>query len=125
MGRFFDGDISGKFWFAVQASNDADFFGVQGIEPNYLEYYFTKDSDRQGINKGIKVCTKKLGKNKEKLDLFFKQHEGYNDKELAKYLKVSKNKTKELLIWYARLELGNKIKECVDEQGDCSFTAEL
>jgi hypothetical protein len=30
MGRYYHGDIEGKFWFAVQSSNDADFFGCEG-----------------------------------------------------------------------------------------------
>ena len=30
MGRYYNGDIEGKFWFAVQSSDDADFFGQQG-----------------------------------------------------------------------------------------------
>lgn len=25
MGRYYNGDIEGKFWFGVQSSNDADF----------------------------------------------------------------------------------------------------
>jgi hypothetical protein len=29
MGRHYYGDIEGKFWFAVQSSYDADFFGVE------------------------------------------------------------------------------------------------
>ena len=36
MGRFYTGDICGKFWFAVQSSNDAEYFGA---EPN-MEYTF-------------------------------------------------------------------------------------
>ena len=43
MGRYYNGDIEGKFMFAVQSSNDADFFGVQGQEA-YLHYYFDKDN---------------------------------------------------------------------------------
>ena len=39
MGRYYNGDIDGKFWFAVQSSNDADFFGVEGT-PRFLDYYF-------------------------------------------------------------------------------------
>jgi hypothetical protein len=27
MGRYYNGDIEGKFWVAVQSSDDADFFG--------------------------------------------------------------------------------------------------
>jgi hypothetical protein len=29
MGRYYHGDIEGKFWFGVQSSYDADFFGVE------------------------------------------------------------------------------------------------
>jgi len=34
-------------------------------------------------------------------------------------------KIKELLTWYARLDLGLKIQKCVKEQGNCSFNAEI
>ena len=30
MGRYYEGDINGKFMFGVQASNAADRFGVEG-----------------------------------------------------------------------------------------------
>ena len=40
MGRYYSGDIDGKFWFATQSSNDADFFGVTGYQPEKLEYDF-------------------------------------------------------------------------------------
>ena len=30
MGRFYSGDISGKFWFSIQNSQDASFFGTIG-----------------------------------------------------------------------------------------------
>ena len=58
MGRYYNGDINGKFWFAVQNSNDANHFGVRGIyflqsdgkklyeEAEYydgLEYYFGEE----------------------------------------------------------------------------------
>ena len=36
MGRYYRGDIEGKFWFAVQQSDDADYFGVEGERPNFL-----------------------------------------------------------------------------------------
>jgi hypothetical protein len=29
MGRYYHGDIEGKFMFGVQSSDDADFFGVK------------------------------------------------------------------------------------------------
>ena len=39
MGRYYSGDIEGKFWFAVQSSDDADNFGVEG-DSAFLNYYF-------------------------------------------------------------------------------------
>ena len=41
MGRYYTGDIEGKFAFGVQASDAADQFGVEGQTPEYLEYYFS------------------------------------------------------------------------------------
>jgi len=39
MGRYYHGDIEGKFMFGIQSSNDADFFGVEGFA-TYLNYGF-------------------------------------------------------------------------------------
>ena len=120
MGRYYSGDIEGKFWFAVQSSDDANFFGVEGCEPNYIEYYFDED-DLPKIKAGIKKCKEALGKNKKKLDKFFKANEGYNDEMLTK---AGFTNVRELLAWYARLILGEKILDCVECNKDCSFTAE-
>ena len=126
MGRYYNGDIEGKFWFGVQSSNDGDFFGSKGEEPNtFLNYHFTKDEHLKDIKKGIKECEKELGTWKEKLDKFFKDNNGYNAKMIEDQLELKEEKSKELLEWYARLELGNQILECVMKQGDCSFEAEL
>ena len=59
MGRYYNGDIEGKFWFAVQSSDDADYFGVQG-EARFLNYYFMTE-DLPKIEAGIKKCKKYLG----------------------------------------------------------------
>lgn len=123
MGRYYNGDIEGKFWFAVQSSNDADFFGVTGCEPSELNYCFEKD-DLPNVEKGIEKCEKELGDYKEKLDNFFKENDCYNDNELSKLLGTKEEKVNGILSWYARLELGIKIRDCIKEQGWCSFTAE-
>ena len=130
MGRYYDGDIDGKFWFAVQSSDDADFFGVQG-EARFLSYYFGED-DKKNVHKGMLECDRHLGKYRELLDKFFETREGYNNKTLAEYLdknvhptKHTEKKAKYYLEWYARLILGRKIYNCILEQGDCSFEAEL
>jgi hypothetical protein len=70
MSRMYTGDIEGKFWVGVQNSDDATFFGGQTYEPNYINYEFSKE-DLPTIEKGVKECRKKVGKNKEKLDAFF------------------------------------------------------
>ena len=124
MGRYYSGDIEGKFWFAVQSSEDADFFGVVGSEPNFLNYYFTRD-DLPKIKEGIKKCKKELGKYKDKLDEFFKKKDGYNDEQIMKEFGISEKKVKKIIEWYARLILGEKIAKCVEKQGDCEFDAEL
>lgn len=71
MGRYYSGDIEGKFWFGVQDSNDADNFGYIGEPPQCLEYYFDKDNLPK-ILKGIEDCEKNLGEYKGKIDKFFK-----------------------------------------------------
>ena len=124
MGRYYSGDIEGKFWFGVQDSSDADFFGVIGREPNYLEYEFGKENLKD-IKKGIKACKKELGGYKKKLDDFFDRESGYNDSMVAKALGVSESRAKHLLMWYARLELGEKILDSVEKVGQCHFEAEL
>ena len=131
MGRYYTGDIEGKFWVAVQSSDDADFFGSVGNEPNYLEYYFDK-TNLPEISQGIKMCKNVLGKHKSKLDKFFKKGFGYNDEQIMKALESKKDNTKlnmedirKILEWYARLGLGETIKKCVKKKGECNFTAEL
>lgn len=123
MGRYYSGDIEGKFWFGVQSSDDADFFGANGCEPNYLEYYFEKE-DLPSIKEGIAECKKELGEWKKKIDDFFDKVNGYND-DIVKKHGLNVKTFNEKLEWYARLKLGEKILKCVQKTGECSFDAEL
>ena len=70
MGRYYEGDIDGKFWFGVQSSSDADYFGVEGSTPGFLDYNFEKD-DLDKVAVGISECKRYLGKYEDKLDKFF------------------------------------------------------
>lgn len=123
MGRYYSGDIEGKFWFAVQDSDDADFFGVRGEQPNTLEYYFDK-SNLPDVKKGIAECLKELGDYKAKFDKFFAKNNSYNDEMLVKEFGLKEAEIKGLLEWYARLELGEQIKKCIEKTGECQFSAE-
>lgn len=133
MGRYYNGDIDGKFWFGVQSSTDADFFGVKGQEPNYIEYYFGGDEeDIMKVKDGITQCEKELGNREEQWEQFCKDEDGYNDTILKKYWKEKYNEelsdkpeTDLKLEWIARVRLGRKILKCLEETGECNFTAEL
>lgn len=119
MGRYYSGDIEGKFWFALQASNCADRFGRTGQVPNYIEYSFWID-DLPEVQEEIQRIEDKLGIFKEKIDKFFEVNNGYNDHLLAQ-----NGISKELLSEYADLLLGYQIRDELNKNGSCNFTAEL
>tara|TARA_R100000664_G_scaffold15872_1_gene24498 strand:+ start:157 stop:546 length:390 start_codon:yes stop_codon:yes gene_type:complete len=129
MGRYYSGDIDGKFWFAVQSSNCADRFGYIGNNPNYLEYWFDEEH-LETINKELKTIESNLGENLKLLKEFFKTNNGYNDEMLKTFFK-EKGKTlgdgdiKYMLEEYADYGMGKRIRDCVKENGECNFTAEL
>ena len=118
MGRYYNGDIEGKFWFALQSSDAADRFGVVG-EPNYISYYFDKDN-LDDVEEEIKNIEESLGDKLEIIENFFKERNGYSDNELEK-----EGFTKDNLSDYADLNLGKQIRDCIKETGQCSFEAEL
>ena len=119
MGRYYSGDIDGKFWFAVQSSNAADRFGSTGCEPNYIEYYFD-EGDLEKVQAELKRIEDKLGDKMQVIDKFFEENYGYNDDML-----VSAGITRSELSEYADYGLGKKIEQCIISTGQCEFTAEL
>lgn len=132
MGRYYSGDIEGKFWFGVQSSDDANHFGGVEVEVEdeesedvmSMDYFFEKD-DLEDINAGIQECLDGLGENKKKIDDYFETRPSYNDDQMANDLEMTKEELRENLEIYARLRLGNQIKECVERTGQCNFTADL
>lgn len=124
MGRYYNGDIEGKFWFAVQSSDSADRFGVTGCETLELYYYFELD-DLNDVEAEIANIEKKIGlDNLELITLFFDTNSMYNDEimeEFSEGLSVLFDKHKSD---YADLLLGYKIRNCIIETGSCEFTAE-
>tara|TARA_R110000824_G_scaffold126785_2_gene286413 strand:+ start:376 stop:750 length:375 start_codon:yes stop_codon:yes gene_type:complete len=124
MGRYYSGDIEGKFWFGVQSSNDGEFFGMEQGEQQSVSYYID-ESDIDLVEQGIKKCKKSLHGYLTKMDKFYNGKNENSEKSLAKILNVDNEDVHLLLVWYARLELGKKIYECVLEQDSCYIDAEL
>jgi len=119
MGRYYSGDIEGKFWFAVQSSNAADRFGVQGTQPETIVYNF-QEEDLEGVEEEIKNIEEKLGDKLQVIKNFFEVNNGYNDKMLEEV-----GITKDELSEYADLGLGIEICDCIKENGYCNFEGEL
>ena len=119
MGRYYSGDIEGKFWFALQSSGAADRFGVEGTQPDTLNYYFDEDN-LEGVNTEIKNIEESLGSKLEIIENFFKENNGYNDEKL-KEVGITKDELRD----YADLGLGKQIRDSIEKTGQCSFEAEL
>ena len=124
MGRWYSGDINGKFWFAVQDSDAADRFGVTGHQPEELYYHFDQE-DLPGVYQELSNIAKSLGSNLILLHKFFTDNTGYTDEKVAEYLDVELDVAKKLLKDYADFELGLKIANAVQTNGQCEFTVEL
>ena len=118
MGRYYSGDIDGKFWFALQSSDAADRFGVTGEQPNTLSYYFDEDN-LEDVELEIKNIEESLGDKLQLIEKFFEDNNGWNDKKLE-----DAGITQEELSEYADLGLGKKIRDCIKENGSCQFDAE-
>ena len=123
MGRYYDGDIEGKFMFGRQFSDDADFFGQSGT-PEFINYYYTKE-DISTVKEKLLECLKVLGDAKPKIDKFFRKNDSFNDEMFEKEYGWKEGQTRKYLEWYARFELGKKIYKHLKDNDYCSFQAEL
>jgi len=122
MGRYYNGDINGKFWFAVQNSDAADQFGVVGRQPDELIYYFD-ESNIQDITNRLTYLKDALGDYKTKLDRFFDKVPAYNEKTVEEH-GMDYEEFEEKVRYYADLQLGEKILKCIEDKGECEFIAE-
>ena len=140
MGRHYDGDISGKFWFAVQSSDDGEYFGALDItEENtdsdyhdgFIDYViYLSDIDR--VKAGIDLCKRQLRNNYVILSEFFSNSSGYNDEMIIEHytktrgIHINEGFLREQLTIFARLDFGTQILLYFNENPgeDCHFTAE-
>ena len=121
MGRYYSGDIEGKFWVAVQSSDAANRFGMVGEPPPLLEYYF-EQKDKQKVIDEINDIEITIGK--EKLEILDKAY-GNGKSCNAEDLNLTETEFSFLISEYADLILGRQILSCLNEKGHCGFTAEL
>lgn len=122
MGRYYTGDIEGKFWFAVQSSTAADRF-KEHYTPDHVCYYFD-ENDLQELNEELNNIKETIGEeNLKNLNDFFEKVNSYSNKMLEEH-GIDE-------IWeehksnYADYTLGLKIQKCLKENGSCQFEAEL
>ncbi len=119
MGRYYNGDIEGKFWFALQPSDAPSRFGGEELKPSYIIYHFNEEHLKE-VEEEIKYIEEKLGDNKKIIDDFFSKKQSYSDQDLEDI-----NISQAMLRDYADLDLGIKIRDCIVENGECNFDAEI
>jgi len=128
MGRYYSGDIEGKFAFAIQNSDAADRFGVTGQTPNFIEYYYNEDNLEE-LQKELKNIEDAFGPQKQALKTYFDLYKTQDDAPLSFTSYIEKGGLPELkesqLSEYYDYLLGRKILECIKETGSCTFDAEL
>ena len=119
MGRYYSGDIEGKFMFAVQPSNAGERFGAEE-QKDYIQYYVEREQSYDHI---VRELDKIEGSGAlERVQKMFAIENGWNDEILKKY-----NVSEEDLSEYADWRMGKQIKEFFDENPEelyCNFTAE-
>jgi len=120
MGRYYNGDVDGKFMFAVQSSDAHERFGARSEESNYIPYVVYRDSYAE-------ICAEldsiKHKGHVDKVENMFNKEEGWNDKIQERY-----NVTDKDLSEYADYKIGLQLKEFFDDNPDtdeCRFEAEL
>ena len=121
MGRYYNGDIEGKFMFAVQPSNAGERFFATELEPEYIDYDVSRDDYSKIVEELEKI--KSSGSVDRVQDMFDKSDYGWND-TIQKENGVSDEDLSE----YADYQLGMKIKVWFDQNPKdnyLNFTAEI
>jgi hypothetical protein len=118
MGRYYSGDIEGKFWFGIQSSTAPERFGCQ--QRTDIILYSIDESQIDEIETELNNIKEKLGNKIQILDQFFEENCYYSDNQIEA-IGISQNELAE----YADYGLGIKILNCVKENGYCEFEAEM
>jgi len=117
MGRYYSGDIEGKFMFGVQPSDAPERFCAKESEPMTIEYVVDYD-DYENVKSAVESVDKDSIAKVEKM---FSEKDKYNDDTMKQY-----GVTNYDLREYADYQLGKQILEYLErEQSDCYICAEL
>jgi hypothetical protein len=123
MGKYYSGDISGKFWVGIQNSDAGERFGAEAQECTSIPYYVS-DTKINKVREEIEIIENNLGGYLRTLNKFFGNNNGYTNEMLVE-AGIPENKINYLLSEYADLELGKKILKCLEDNCFCYFEAEL
>jgi hypothetical protein len=118
MGRYYNGDIEGKFAFGSQASNCCDRFGVEGVER--VLYYEFEEDNLADVEAEIKKIEEALG---DKLQLIKDWIE--TDPSYVQLSDLGVGFDEADLSEYYDMEIGIEIRDCIQTTGQCYFEAEL
>jgi hypothetical protein len=126
MGRFYNGDIDGKWWFAVQSSDTPEKFG--GYE-THIDYTICNDDT---FKNKVKQLENDLGDKFEWMTQFFKENDFYNDADLREYLikknpRYDKSELSQDLENFADYEFAMQVKQHFEDTGEdyCNVSSEL
>ena len=117
MGRYYNGDIEGKFWFGLQSSDSADRFGAEGTT-SYLEYHYDEE-ELPAVEAEIKSIEDAI--DEKKIESYLYGDKGRYTTETLETNGITETQLSE----YADLLIGRKIRDCIKETGECNFDAEL
>lgn len=130
MGRYYDGDIEGKFWFGVQESTEPERFGCR--QRKDFVFYVATEEDIPTVEKGIADCVKNLKKygiTKKFLNDYLKADFLKTVEEACREngIQLPEDEQEKNFIFHemADYELGKKILKRLKKKGYCEFRAEL
>ena len=118
MGRYYNGDIDGKFMFAVQSSDAHERFGAEEQETSYIDYWIGREKYENIVKELDKIDKGSI----ERVSKMFDENDHYNDETMKKY-----NVSKLDLSEYADYRIGKQVKDFFDDNpeiDDCYFQAE-
>ena len=122
MGRYYNGDIEGKFWFAIQSSDAPERFGAIERERGYIDYFI----DRESLPEIIEEI-KEIESN-PKVQLIMKLFDESETISITDAWQKENDVSREDLAEYADLTLGRKIRDFFESDSDneyCEIEAEL